>query len=166
MRLRQLGTTQSVVFFAPPEVYQSILDTCKKSFGQTVDSYDVMCWLLEQTCDGIEALQPLYYSQGVDFCNRIQAGSDNPALLEDPEHRANYLSVLRKKEEQTLEQLYRPVIKIKGNATFDPSSPELAMYMKDLNARRKAFQDSGKAVHGSALQEVEQEREVSSQKKP
>ena len=29
-----------------------------------------------------------------------------------------------------------------------------------LEARRKAFQDSGDAVHGSALQEVEQEREV------
>ena len=32
--------------------------------------------------------------------------------------------------------------------------------MKELNVRRKGFQDSGNAVHGSALQEVEQEREV------
>jgi hypothetical protein len=32
--------------------------------------------------------------------------------------------------------------------------------MKDLTARRRGFQDTGDAVHSSALQEVEQEREV------
>lgn len=32
--------------------------------------------------------------------------------------------------------------------------------MKELNTRRKAFQDTGGVVQGSALQEVEQEREV------
>ena len=32
--------------------------------------------------------------------------------------------------------------------------------MKELDSRRKGFQDSGNAVHGSTLQEVEQEREV------
>jgi hypothetical protein len=32
--------------------------------------------------------------------------------------------------------------------------------MEELNTRRKGFQDTGNAVHGSALQEVEQEREV------
>jgi hypothetical protein len=41
MRLRQLGTTQSVVFFAPPEVHQSILDLQKKVDGSKVDSHDV-----------------------------------------------------------------------------------------------------------------------------
>jgi hypothetical protein len=32
--------------------------------------------------------------------------------------------------------------------------------MKELDNHRKGFQDFGNAVHGSALQEVEQEREV------
>ncbi|EHK96031.1 hypothetical protein M7I_8285 [Glarea lozoyensis 74030] len=32
--------------------------------------------------------------------------------------------------------------------------------MKELGIRRKAFQDTGNAVHSSALQEVEQEKEV------
>ena len=32
--------------------------------------------------------------------------------------------------------------------------------MKKLNHQRKGFQDAGDALHGSALQEVEQEREV------
>ena len=50
MRLRQLGTTQSVVFFAPPEVHQSILDCQKKTNHDKIDSSDVVTWLLEQTC--------------------------------------------------------------------------------------------------------------------
>lgn len=41
MRLRQLGTTQSVVFFAPPEVHQGILDLQGKMNGDAVDSRDV-----------------------------------------------------------------------------------------------------------------------------
>lgn len=41
MRLRQLGTTQSVTFFAPPEVNQSIRDLCMKLDDDPVDSGDV-----------------------------------------------------------------------------------------------------------------------------
>ena len=50
MRLRQLGTTQSVVWFAPPEVHQSILDCQGKGASAHIDSSDVVMWLLEQTC--------------------------------------------------------------------------------------------------------------------
>lgn len=39
-------------------------------------------------------------------------------------------------------------------------SPDIRKFMTELNRLRKSFQDVGNAVHGSALQEVEQEREV------
>jgi len=41
MRLRQLATTQSIAFFIPPEVHQSIADLRKKSISDKVDSFDV-----------------------------------------------------------------------------------------------------------------------------
>lgn len=160
MRLRQLATSQAIVFFAPPEVHQSILHLRKKTRGDTIDSYDVVCWILEQTCDGIEQLQPLYFSQGSDFCRRIQAATDNPDFLVDVEQRNAYLSILRQKEQQTLAQLYEPRIKSKLAVSEGPMSSGLVQFMRELNIRRKAFQDTGNAVHGSALQEVEQEREV------
>lgn len=160
MRMRQLATTQSVVFFSPPEVHQSILDIRKKKFGDSIDSYDVICWLLEQTCEGIEQLQPLYFSHGVDFCRRTQAASDNPDFLMDTKQREAYLGALRQTEQQTLEQLYGPRKQSKSAISFQAASPEIAAFMKELKARRKGFQDTGNAVHGSALQEVEQEREV------
>src|SRR5438552_681114 len=111
MRLRQLATTQSVVFFAPPEVHQSIVDQRNKRYKDPIDSYDVICWLLQQTCDGIEQLQPLYYSQGADFCRRTQAAVNNPDFLRDTDQRATYLSALRQLERNTLEELYEPRIK-------------------------------------------------------
>ena len=160
MRLRQLATTQSIVFFAPPEVHQCILDLRKKIHGDPIDSHDVICWLLEQTCSGIEQLQPLYYSQGVEFCRRTQAASNNSGFLSDGSQRDAYLSALRQTEQQTLKQLYEPRIKSKPAAADGTLSPQIAGFMKELNTRRRGFQDTGNAVHGSALQEVEQEREI------
>ncbi|KAF2135526.1 uncharacterized protein K452DRAFT_303485 [Aplosporella prunicola CBS 121167] len=162
MRLRQLATTQSIKFFAPPEVHQSILDLRKKTTVDWIDSSDVVYWLLEQTCNGIEQLQPLYYSQGVDFCHRSQAGIDNPDILMDAEQRKAYVKAVRQKEHQTLEQLYSGKASKASKPTTKSGdySQGISAYMKELNQRRKRFQDFGNAVHGSALQEVEQEREV------
>ncbi len=41
MRLRQLGTSQSITFFIPPEVHQVILDLKGKNANPLVDSRDV-----------------------------------------------------------------------------------------------------------------------------
>ncbi|KAI1771547.1 hypothetical protein F4818DRAFT_454673 [Hypoxylon cercidicola] len=159
MRLRQLGTTQSVMFFAPPEVNQSIRDLCSKKDNEYVDSYDVIRWLINNTCDGIEQLQPLYYAQGIDFCNRMQAAKDFPEFLTDEDQRAAFLSAVKHKERQTLQQLYAPQAKSKTNVPLKYSH-EVARFVKELETRRKTFQDTGQAVHASALQEVEQERET------
>ena len=160
MRLRQLATTQSVVFFAPPEVHQCILDLRKKKSGDLIDSYDVICWLLEQTCSGIEQLQPLYYSQGAEFCRRTQAASDNTDFLFNSSQRDAYTGALRQTEQQTLQQFYEPKLKSKPATVHENLSPQITGFMKELNTQRKGFQDNSNAVHGSALQEVEQEREV------
>ncbi|KAI8286949.1 hypothetical protein K4K60_013037 [Colletotrichum sp. SAR11_57] len=161
MRLRQLGTTQSVTFFAPPEVYQSILDLQSKPLGATVDSHDVICWLLDNTCDGIEQLQPLYYAQGIDFCRRMQATVEHPEFLRDKAQREDYLATIKQNEQFSLQQMYEPKRKVKGTGEFRAGSNlKIRSFVKELNTRRKAFQDTGRAVHASALQEVEQEREV------
>jgi hypothetical protein len=41
MRLRQLGTSQSITFFIPPEVHQVIADLRKKRISNPIDSHDV-----------------------------------------------------------------------------------------------------------------------------
>ncbi|KAI0880451.1 uncharacterized protein GGS22DRAFT_84023 [Annulohypoxylon maeteangense] len=159
MRLRQLGTTQSVAFFAPPEVNQSIRDLCGKVDSEWINSYDVIRWLISNTCDGIEQLQPLYYSQGTDYCNRMQAAEDFPNFLVDDDHRAAFINAIKHKERQTLQQLYGPQSRAKVDASAK-TNPKIAGFAKELESRKKNFQDTGQAVHASALQEVEQEREM------
>ncbi|MCJ1350906.1 MAG: hypothetical protein MMC33_000887 [Icmadophila ericetorum] len=163
MRLRQLATSQSVMFLAPPEVHQSILDLCDKKSGDLIDSHDVICWLLEQTCTGIEQLQPLYFSQGTDFCRRTQVATDNPDFLTDKAHRHAYLAILQQAERLTLDQLYDPKTQAKVASSQITPAPEISEFLKELNTLRKGFQDNGSAVQGSALQEVEQEREVANE---
>jgi hypothetical protein len=110
MRLRELATTQSVTFFAPPEVHQSILDFRGKANRnyQHLDSRDVILWLLEQTWQGLENLEPLFHAQGLNFYRRVQAMSDHPKLLTTTADRAGYIHALRDHEQQTLRSLYQP----------------------------------------------------------
>ncbi|KIW30928.1 uncharacterized protein PV07_02619 [Cladophialophora immunda] len=164
IRLRQLATTQSITFFAPPEVHQSILDFRGKVDGGHLDSHDVVCWLLEQTCQGLENLQPLCYAQGVNYCRRTQAAHDHPRFITDPDQRRAYLESLQDPEEQSLKSLYGPrtgkAPKQKDRVPAVVYHGNLIRHVRELERRRKAFRDTGNAVHASALQEVEQEREV------
>ncbi|KAM0348261.1 hypothetical protein ACHAPU_004229 [Fusarium lateritium] len=160
MRLRQLGTTQAVSFFVPPEVHQSIADLQTKSMHEFIDSVDVIQWLLDNTCDQIEQLQPLYYSQGMDYCRRMQAALNHPRFLIDKPQRKAYVQAIKQDEQQSLQNLYEPKTKGRAAGMQTSNNEVLKGFILDLNARKKTFQDTGKAVHASALQEVEQEREV------
>lgn len=164
MRLRLLGKTQSVAFFSPPETHRSVLDlrsAAKVSTWAPLSSVDVIRWLLNQTCNAIEQLEPLYYNQAINYLQREQASIDHPSFVEDPGQRQAYTDIVRAKELQSLKQLYepqyqrsRPVLKA---STF---APVLRPFVTEVLQRRKHFQDNGAAVHATALEEVEQEREM------
>ncbi|GKU02701.1 hypothetical protein FLAG1_04886 [Fusarium langsethiae] len=160
MRLRQLGTTQSISFFIPPEVHQSIADLQGITMHASIDSADVIQWLLDNTCDQIEQLQPLYYSQGMDYCRRMQAALDHSRFSTDKAERKAYVQTIKQDEKQSLQSLYEPKTKSRLPSMQTSNNEILKGFILELNARRKTFQDTGKAVHASALQEVEQEREV------
>src|SRR5215469_4807172 len=159
MRLRQLGSTQSLIFVAPPEVHQSILDVCKKKQGEVIDSSHAVYWLLEQTCRANEQLQNLYIAQGTDFCRRTNAQWENTKFLTDVGHQQAYLKVLQHPERQTLEKLYGGLAEIQPGPLTDLSSAELKGFMTELNKQR-AVKGNGNSIHSSAMEEVEQEREV------
>lgn len=90
----------------------------------------------------------------------MQAALDHPDFLRDKRQREAYIAEIKQDEQQTLQQLYEPKTKNRAAAVTTSTNPKLREIIQELNARKKSFQDTGKAVHGSALQEVEQEREV------
>ncbi|KAH7323576.1 hypothetical protein BKA65DRAFT_511056 [Rhexocercosporidium sp. MPI-PUGE-AT-0058] len=165
MRLRQLGTSQSIVFLAPPEVHQSILDVYKKRHGEQVDSpridsSHVLCWLLEQTCRANEHLQHLYLAQGTDFCRRTDAQWRYMNFLTKKRHREAYLKIIQHPERQTLEQLYGEVTDIQPSSLTDTPSTELRGFIEELEKQGRAANGNEGRIPSSALEEVEQEREV------
>ncbi|RKF65793.1 putative p-loop containing nucleoside triphosphate hydrolase [Erysiphe neolycopersici] len=160
MRLRQLGSTQSVMFFAPPEVHQSILILQGKKQTDKLTSHDVVSWLLKQSCLGIELLLSLYCVQGYQFCRRYQASLTYPNLFDSTSSdREKFLSVIRPNEDRTLVELYGTKKKRKLVMPLD-WDPEVKMLLKQLKDRCKYFINSNVRYYSSALQEVEQEREV------
>ncbi|KAL8801978.1 MAG: hypothetical protein Q9182_004107 [Xanthomendoza sp. 2 TL-2023] len=72
MRLRQLGHGQSLMFIAPPEVHQSILDTTKMPAVQ-INGLHVVEWALEQSCLQIDRNQPLRVFHGLNYYRRQSA---------------------------------------------------------------------------------------------
>ena len=166
MRLRQLGSTQSVTFVVPPEVNQRILDVCSKGVEITLDSSHVVTWLLDQTCASNRELQSLYLSQGTDFCHRMQASSDYKRFLTDSNHRESYMKTLQQPEQQTLEQLYKPQLFHDIDSPPSPvTSPlqlnqKLRQFMEELKQMQKQSHLTRASITSSAMEEVEQEREV------
>ncbi|KAI9374594.1 hypothetical protein BJX61DRAFT_540599 [Aspergillus egyptiacus] len=156
MRLRQLGTTQSVTFVAPPEVHQSILDVCKKTSKDSLDSADVVFWLLDQTCATNKELQSLYFAQGKDFCQRMQAATTYKKFLTNTEHRMAYLESLQQPEQQNVEQLYEPRYGGAASLAQEESSStckgRLATLMQELGERQKEAQTYDSIIT-SALEE-------------
>ena len=163
MRMRQLGTTQSITFVAPPEVHQNILDICKKRPSDKLDSTHVVTWLLDQTCTNNQDLQPLYFAQGRDFCRRTQAAWTWNQFLSQEKHRNAYMAALQQTERQGLEELYA------SEASFDLTglnsgsvmlSGELRGFEKNIQYQQNQSQHFASSTRSSALEEVEQEREV------
>ncbi|CAK7216903.1 hypothetical protein SEUCBS140593_003023 [Sporothrix eucalyptigena] len=178
MRLRQLGTTQSVVFYAPPEVDQSIRDLCQLGNSVTksfVNSSHVVRWLLEQTCQANEQLGSLYASHGLDFCRRTEATWKYQDTLDNPQSRKSLLDVLEQPERQTLKVMYghaqpastnnrgnrrqKPDRRKGKGKDESPKAAPLKQFMDQLQEYRSAGTASG-VVRKGTFEEVEQEREV------
>ena len=114
MRLRKLGQGQSLMFVAPPEVHQSIINVTGKH-GSKIDGYDVVAWSLEQSCLSIERSRPLQIQQGLSYHQRqkTRAGfAKQYPKLEDVANETDatkhFISAFREKEEQRLTDLYAP----------------------------------------------------------
>nr|WNZ75847.1 hypothetical protein [Trichoderma harzianum] len=158
MRLRQLRTTQSVTFFAPPEVDMSIRDVCRNRLpiDTHIESPHVIFWLLEQTCRANEDLQPLFQAQGNDFCQRTNALLKYPNFLDSEDCKNSLLKRLQQPEHQTLMQMYGDTSR---SSTSQGLENMLSSRLQDITNRLSQYDISG-VCQTDVFGEVEQEREI------
>lgn len=124
-----------------------------------INSVDVVHWLLDQTCNGIEQIMPLYLSQGADFVRRTQATLEFPAFLDKPAQRNSYLDVIQTLERQNLGDLYSPKTVSLPAVLPVKLATSLQGFASEIRQRQAGFRDNH-SVNSAAFEEVEQEREV------
>ncbi|POS86765.1 hypothetical protein EPUL_003186 [Erysiphe pulchra] len=164
MRLRQLGTTQTIMFFAPPEVHQSILNLQRKEKNEKLTSFDVVSWLLKQSCLAIQQSLPLYFLQGYEFCRRSQASLTYLNLFDvTSSDREKFLSVVRPCEDRTLDELYGTKKKKKQVLQL-AKDPITSLFLKELNEQTKDFMGPGGNNNSVTLSQVFQEVEQDHQR--
>ena len=165
MRLRKLGQGQSLIFVAPPEVHQSIVNITGKH-GSDIDGYDVVAWSLEQSCLSIERSQPLRVLQGLNHYHRqktmtafVKEYSNLGDVAKERDATKGFILAFREKEEQRLNDLYAPAALKTSNMpnVIDSSQEDRDPTVQKLLAmwRRVDFSIS----EGASMQE-EHEREV------
>ena len=165
MRLRKLADGQTLMFIAPPEVHQSILELTERPEDQ-LDGYDVIAWALEQSCQNIERSQPLQILQGLNHNKREaimdlfnETHKDLKSLSKDADPSSELVTAFREKEEQRLNDLYAPAL-LKKNAV--PGIIELSRDIPDPIVQtllRLWEQLDSTASEGASMHE-EHEREV------
>jgi len=165
MRLRKLAQGQSLLFVAPPEVHQNIINTTGTD-ERRLDGYDVVAWSLEQSCLNIERAQPLRVLQGLSHHQRqttmslfSESSKDLDQLGGDMEVSSQLVSAFREKEKQRLTDLYAPEAMKDGANTSIVES-----YEHDLHPMVKVLLETWKSIdfsvsEGASMHE-EHEREV------
>lgn len=99
----------------------------------------------------------------MDFCHRKNAEREHAKFLTDKNQRKSFLNSIQYSDRLTLEQLYGGAIDIHPTILPNLSSTELNSFVGKLNYQKQMANTNGFAIHSSALEEVEQEREVESQ---
>ncbi|KAF5639084.1 hypothetical protein F52700_4254 [Fusarium sp. NRRL 52700] len=165
MRLRQLATTQSIAFVAPPEVYTSVLSlrsahSPKVASSQPLKSTDIVHWLLEQSCQASDNMMSLHIAQGFDFCRRTDALLEFRKSSQNKKKRDKLLQETQQAEGQKLEQLYGPKEETSSIGLKTISSTRLQSFMKELHGLEADLVKYQRHARSSAFDEVEQEREV------
>ncbi|KAF4435229.1 very large low complexity [Fusarium acutatum] len=165
MRLRQLATTQSIAFVAPPEVYTSVLSlrpahSPKVASSQPLKSTDIVHWLLEQSCQASDNMMSLHIAQGFDFCRRTDVLLEFRKSSRNKKKRDKLLQETQQPEGQTLEQLYGPKEEASSTGFKTFNSTHLQSFVKELHGLEADLVKYQRRACSSAFDEVEQEREV------
>ena len=175
MRLRKLAQGQTLMFLAPPEVHQNIMELTGKSEDQ-LNGYDVVAWALEQSCQSIERSQPLRILQGLNHNHRevtmhhfSNTYKDLEQLAVEVDQSSGLVTAFREKEEQRLNDLYAPVA-LKTNIVpriiessqnnADPAVKTLLGMWGDLDSTASEGASMHEEHEREVAQEVEQETQV------
>lgn len=165
MRMRKLAQGHSLVMLAPPEIDRDIREVAQRKTGtqsDTIDSLDVLRWILEQPRLRTRRDQPLWVTQGLNHRKRALAAkefhsgkSSTEILLQTPDKIEKYLSVIQERDALTLHEMYAPRTHKDILAASDSDIEDLEL--KELAAIGRAL---GRDCMAASSVHEEQEKEL------
>ncbi|KAH8801966.1 hypothetical protein DL96DRAFT_1475929 [Flagelloscypha sp. PMI_526] len=147
MRMRQLASGQTLVFFAPPEVDNAIRIASNKTMNDLITVEDVVMWAMLETCRDIEHNAPVWAIQGLDYQQRRNALD----AYKSRENLASLRETWLQPETKSLHDMFHPEVQDERlHRAFD--IPALEKNLTRLGITHHT-------IHSSNMDE-EQEREV------
>ncbi|KAH8827595.1 hypothetical protein DL96DRAFT_1599589 [Flagelloscypha sp. PMI_526] len=162
MRLRQLGSGQTLAFFAPPEVDHAIRQIAKKSPKDKVQVQDIVLWSMLETCHEMEHNGSAWAAQALDYNARRSAlDALQPSSL-GPHNQSALRAAWLQKEARSLHEMYHPMVADKTllHALQDPT---LKARLSRLGVTQTTirFNNVGEEQEREVTHEIEAEPEVS-----
>ncbi|KAF8546631.1 hypothetical protein OG21DRAFT_1501910 [Imleria badia] len=158
MRMRKLGHSHSVMFFAPPEVDRSIRALAgKKEPNTQVTTVDILRWAIQETWTDIHERAPYWAQQGMNHKSKYDAWSwscDNelaPEQLSD---------AWIQPELKSLADLYAPCESKNAQSNLSALDPGIRQRCKDLGVLSLPGAQMEEEQKREVNREQEREREV------
>ncbi|KAI6003018.1 hypothetical protein EDD15DRAFT_2385567 [Pisolithus albus] len=154
MRMRKLGRSHSVMFFAPLEVDRSIRDAARKSGADVIHSSDILLRAMGETCAEIQNSAPYWAQQGRDHTLRYGAWSKFCCGKITSKELA---TIWCQPDAKTLEELYAPSTPKEQPFLF---VPEIDQRCRELGVPSSLDSNMNEEQEREIVHEMERERQV------
>jgi hypothetical protein len=165
--MRKVSFSQSLTFFAPPEVDNQIRLLMQNSSDE-ITSYHVIRWAIDQSCKTIESQGPLWMMRGLTHGRRRLAFNRYVSATGEVTFSDEYLETIREQEARSVSEMYAAGDSHKKKLPFELTSiekndPIIGELLSEWECTDTAtFKDTGitEEQEREILHEVEEEREV------
>jgi hypothetical protein len=160
MRMRMLGYTHSIMFFAPLDVDRHIHSVAGKENDplDVIDTMDILHWAIRETWVNIRRWAPHWEQQGVDHTSRYAAWTSfRTGQLTSKE----LSDKCRQREAKGLEELYEPRTDRSNSASLTcPDIHQHCIYLGVKSLSSAGLVDEEQEQERELVYEVKREREV------
>ncbi|KAG9566451.1 hypothetical protein KCU71_g4050, partial [Aureobasidium melanogenum] len=174
MRLRNLGNGHSLCFISPTEVHRSICDLKGCETADTLTSYDVLAWSMDQTCQSLEIARPLRAMHGLEYVRQqkildkfLPAATASRKLISDDERIQRFWFEIQEDESRSLELLYGvheerigAFKRLLDRKSTDPTMQHLLAEYESMNKTRLEDCTVDNEQERELAHEIERQRQV------
>lgn len=163
MRMRKLGSGQSVVFYVPDEIRTKIVNATGNYNNAEITVPDVLEWAIFETIHDLKRNIPVWAAQGRRFVQQKALWEESMTDLTYNIDRSMARKFLEK-EAKTIEHRYRPNSAARGHSSTpvldNPMMDQITQRCQDFDSSDSLFVPLDEEQERQLAPEVEEERQI------